>query len=50
MSDWKDGDDIDPVEAKKATRELLEAEKHKRQKGSDDDLSTVDDAITTEDE
>lgn len=50
MTDWKDGDDINPGQAKKATEEMLRDPKHKREKGSKDDLSTVDAPIETPDE
>jgi hypothetical protein len=45
MPDWKDGDDIDPTEAREQTRRMLEDPAHKRPKGSPDDLATVDDPL-----
>ncbi len=50
MSDWKDGDELPPGLAKKATEEMLKDPKHQREKGSPDDLSTVDDPLETEEE
>jgi hypothetical protein len=47
---WKDGDDIDEKAAKEATKRLLEDPKHKRDKGSKDDLATVDDPLETGDD
>jgi hypothetical protein len=50
MPDWKDGDDIDEKAAKEATREMLKDARHKREKGSPDDLATVDDPLEEKDE
>ncbi len=50
MPDWKDGDDIPPGQAKKATEEMLRDPRHQKAKGSPADLSTIDDPIETTDE
>jgi hypothetical protein len=47
---WKDGDEVNPGQAKKATDEMLADPKHKREKDSPDDLATVDDPLETPDE
>lgn len=49
-ADWRDGDDIDPADAKEKTRRMLEDPAHQRQKGSKDDLATVDDPLPEGDE
>lgn len=42
---WKDGDEVNPGQAKKAVRELLDDPKHKRAKGHPDDELTRDDPL-----
>jgi hypothetical protein len=44
-ADWKDGDDINPGEARKAVRAMLDSPSHKRPKGHPDDERTKDDAL-----
>jgi hypothetical protein len=44
-ADWKDGDDINPGEARKAVRAMLDSPTHKRPKGHPDDERTKDDAL-----
>ena len=42
---WHDGDEIDEKAAKEATKAMLEDPKHRRDKGSKDDLATIDDPL-----
>lgn len=50
MAEWKDGDEVDPAEAKQATDEMLADPNYKRAKGSTDDQSTVDGPVETPDD